>query len=363
MADDVADRPEPVAGDASARRSRSCGPTGSRPTVVEPEVVEVRRAAGGDEQLVGGELLVRRRATVNRPSSYETREIVTPVSTWMPSRPNTSATTARRPPAPPGRGCRSADLEHGDLHAEPGARPGPARPRSAPPPMTTSDAGQLVGAEDVAVGPVRRVGEPVDRRGRRRGAGVEDDSRRRARRSRRPPRPCRGPASRPWPRTNRAPASSSRFDRDGVVPVVGGLVADPGVHRRPVGATSALPASVGDASRLGERVGGADDHLAGDAAEVGALATDQPLVDPDHVEAGLRQLAVAAASPPGPSPITTTSHWFVAMAAVKHWASTVVTIVVTDGVARGGPEAEAGLGCDRGERARGRCRARCRRAR
>ena len=78
--------------------------------------------------------------------------------------------------------------------------------------------------------------------------------------------------------------------RDRVVPVVGGLVADAGVHRSPVGAHVGRAGQPVDPTALGQRVGRADDHLAGDAAEVGALPTHQPLVHPDHREPGLGQL-------------------------------------------------------------------------
>jgi len=79
--------------------------------------------------------------------------------------------------------------------------------------------------------------------------------------------------------------------RDRVVPVVGGLVADAGVHRRPVWSYVGSARQPADAPPLGQRIGRTDDHLAGDAPVVGTLAAHQPLVDPDHVEPGPRQVA------------------------------------------------------------------------
>ena len=143
----------------------------------------------------------------------------------------------------------------------------------APPPITISEPGSVREPHGVAVGPVRRVREPVDRRRRRVGAGVEHDApaprrtsspststvrgagqpRRAAdeRRRRRPRAGRRRPGrpSRWWPRRGsaRAPATS----RASTV-LVAGEVRDP-------------PA-------LGEHVGGADHHLARDAPVVGALA-------------------------------------------------------------------------------------------
>ena len=57
------------------------------------------------------------------------------------------------------------------------------------------------------------------------------------------------------------------------------------------GSTVAPSGQAVDAARLGEQVGGADHHLARDAAPVRALATDEPVLDPDHRQAGLGQPA------------------------------------------------------------------------
>ncbi len=75
--------------------------------------------------------------------------------------------------------------------------------------------------------------------------------------------------------------------RDGVVPVVGGLVADALGDDREVGSDRRAARQLGDAPRLGEQVAGADEHLGRDAAPVGTLAADQLGLDRDHGEPGL----------------------------------------------------------------------------
>ena len=177
----------------------------------------------------------------------------TPVSTWMPSRAKASR-AARAASGSSGPSSRSATSTMVTSHPEPGERPARARSRSAPPPSTISDAGSSVSSHGVAVGPVRRVREAVDRRHRRGGAGVEHDAACRRRTScRRPPtRP--GPASRPWPRTNRRAAvdraarrrprrPSRRWPRRGSASATGAQS----------GCTSAAPATSRTRPRLGER--------------------------------------------------------------------------------------------------------------
>ncbi len=150
--------------------------------------------------------------------------------------------------------------------------------------------GQLLGvAQHLAVGPERRVRQPVDGRRHRVGAGVEQD-------------PLAGGVGGAvdldgaWAGQRRVSAHEGHtrldepVDRDLVVPAGGGLVADPGVHRRPVGLDGAGPGEVGDPAGLGDHPCGTDDHLAGDAAVVRALAADEVPVHPDHVEPGLREL-------------------------------------------------------------------------
>ena len=175
-------------------------------------------------------------------------------------------------------------LEHRDAYAEPGQRLGqlgPDRPAADDP----ERAGQGVDPQHLAVGPERRVGQAVDRRGRGAGPGVEHHA---------PGRleglatdlddPGTGqPAVAPH---EPGPRVLEPLDGDRVVPVVGGLVADAGMHRSPVGADVRRAGQPVDPAPLRQRVGRPDDHLAGDAAEVGALPTHQPLVHPDHREPG-----------------------------------------------------------------------------
>ena len=150
----------------------------------------------------------------------------------------------------------------------------------------------LRGPECVAVGPVRRVRQPVDGRCRRLGAGVEHHALRRG--EGRPACTCafrgrrRPPGARPA--HERDPGVDEPVHRDLVVPVGRRLVADPGVHGCPVGLDRARAGQVGDPPALLQRVGRSDHHLARDAAVVGALTPDQALVHPDDLQAGLREL-------------------------------------------------------------------------
>ena len=128
--------------------------------------------------------------------------------------------------------------------------------------------------------------------------------------------------------------------------------------------TSAEPAMPVDPPPVGQQVGGPDDHLARDAAEVGTLAAHQPLVDPDHLEAGLGQL--------GRRRLTTGAepdHHHVAR--VRHGQKSSTRHQDQVGLHgrddRGDrrplgrrPEAEPGLGARPGPACRARCRARCR---
>ena len=100
----------------------------------------------------------------------------------------------------------------------------------------------------------------------------------------------RGPVSRAWPRTNAHARLLEPVDGHLVVPVVGRLVPDPVGDLAPVGAYVGLAREPRNPPCLGEHVGRADDHLARDAAVVGALTPHEPLVDPDDGETGLRQL-------------------------------------------------------------------------
>ena len=157
----------------------------------------------------------------------------------------------------------------------------------APPPRTTSEAGSSVGLDRLVVGPVRRARETLDRRDRRRRAGVEDDAggpaSRRGRRCRDLTRPP--PMSRARPRTKSPPLPRAGRPRP-CRPRVGGLLADPLRDRRPVRAPPSRARQAVDAAGLGEGVRGADHHLARHAAPVRALAADEPGVDAEDVRPG-----------------------------------------------------------------------------
>ena len=182
------------------------------------------------------------RAMRKRPSAYDTELIVTPVSTWMPSRANTSDD---QPAALRLLGSEDpvADLQHRDPYAEarqPLGQLGTDRPAAD----DDQRAGDGLDPQDVAVGPVRRVREPFDRRCDRRRAGVEHDATLRLvllavhldrARSDEPAVPAH----------ERRPRLLEPVHGDLVVPVVGGLVADPVRDLAPVGAYVGLPGEPG----------------------------------------------------------------------------------------------------------------------
>ncbi len=95
--------------------------------------------------------------------------------------------------------------------------------------------------------------------------------------------------------------------RDGVVPVVGRLVPDPGRDGRPVWFRRGPPGQRRHSSCLGQHVTGAYHHLRRHASEVRAFPTDQPGLDASDVEAGLGEFA-SQDLPPGPIPMTITSN-------------------------------------------------------
>ena len=177
----------------------------------------------------------------------------------------------------------------------------------APPPSTTSDSGTVVADDRLPVGPVRRASaspaiggttgaDPVamtmPRRVRERGVADNDPT---------------GPSRLGAPRTSRPPLPLEPVGGDLVVPVVGRLVADALRDGPEVGlCTVAVPETLVDAPRLGQQVRAADHHLAGHAAPVGALPTDQlPLDADDRRPASASRPATS--SPPTPIPMTTTS--------------------------------------------------------
>ena len=201
--------------------------------------------------------------TVNRPSAWCTDPIFAPASTWMPSAAIARATTSEdsgssrarmRGAASTSETVRAEARERlGQLGADRAAADDDHRGR------------QVGGGEHVAVGPERGVGQAVDRGSGRRGAGVEHD-------------PARGGVAGaahldhagvdepPVPAHEPDPGLLEALDGDRVVPVVGGLVADPGVHHAPVGGDLGGAGEGADPAGVGEQVRGPDHHLRGDAA-------------------------------------------------------------------------------------------------
>ena len=76
-------------------------------------------------------------------------------------------------------------------------------------------------------------------------------------------------------------------DRDLIVPVIRGLVADPVSDDRVVRCHCRRAGHGVHPASLGEQIGGADDHLRRDAPVVRAFTTDEVTLDADHRETGL----------------------------------------------------------------------------
>jgi hypothetical protein len=146
---------------------------------------------------------------------------------------------------------------------------------------------ELLGLDGFAVRPVVDPVEPRDGRRRRLGAGRQRDSAPRLDRA----QAVDGDASRAVEAGGATheppPLAFEALDRDAVVPVVGRLVANARRYRRPIRGDARTSDEAIDAARFGERVGGADHHLARHAAPVRALAADQPVIDAEHGEPGL----------------------------------------------------------------------------
>jgi hypothetical protein len=185
-------------------------------------------------------------------------------------------------------GCH---LQHDDVGAESRERLGQLEPDRA---ATYDDqrcgcGGRL---QRIAVRPERSVGETVDRRDGRRGAGVEHD-----------PAGChdaldavgRLHLDRALPGQSAVATQQPGAGRgqtvggNGVVPVGGGLLADAARHGGEVRGHLGMTGQPVDPSGFGQRVRSSDEHLRRDAAPVGTLTSDQLCLDGHHVEAGLRQ--------------------------------------------------------------------------
>jgi hypothetical protein len=148
--------------------------------------------------------------------------------------------------------------------------------------------GQLLGLDRLAIGPVLDPVETRDRGYRGRGPRADHDG------------ACglqdcvidlhlAGPGQPAAAAEEVSALALEALDRRPVVPVVGDLAQALG-HRCPVRSHCGAARHQGDAAALGESVGGPDDRLAGNAAPVGAFATDQVLFHPGDGQAGVGQL-------------------------------------------------------------------------
>ena len=235
----IVDRP------GASGRGRRCPARGRRGWAGgRPRRAACRRAASAPSDL-DGEPARRRSAT---------DAIVAPASTWMPSR---GEHLARRSALASGSsGARSRSATSSTVTRTPKRENACASSAPiAPPPTTISEPGSSAQLHGVAVGPVRRVRETVDRRGRRR----------RCRCSARRPRlamyvvpsdldGARRRSSRRGAAHERDAGVHEPVDGDLVVPV--GRWPRRGSGRAPApspACTVLAPARSGDAPRLGER--------------------------------------------------------------------------------------------------------------
>jgi hypothetical protein len=180
-------------------------------------------------------------------------------------------------------------LDDGDVDAEAGVHLGEFRAdRSAA--EHDDRRRQCLGFDRLVIGPERGLGEPGDRRDTSGGAGGDDHG------------TC-GPVSvsvdlddvsgdeSPATTNEGSALADEAVDRDGVVPVVGGLDSDPRGDRSPVGGHGRRAGETGDPARLGERVRRADHHLRRDATPVRALTADEARLDADDGQPGSGQVS------------------------------------------------------------------------
>ena len=272
---------------------------------LEAEVVEVGVAAGGDQQLVGAQLLAvgegqGERAVARRRPGWSPRR-----SAPGCPRGRTRPPAARRPPA------RRPATDESPCWTTVTCTPNRAKTWASsqpigPPPRTTSEPGQRGDLHGVAVGPERRALETRHAGPRRPGAGVEDDA---ACRRRTPSRRRRAPSRRPGRDRPAGPRRAGRWRRRASSRSTATRSSQWSVActatRSATGAQLDVIVTSPDSSvgppGLGHQVGGPDHHLGRDAAVVGALAAHQVLVHRDDSEPSLRGGRGQRLSP-GPQP-------------------------------------------------------------
>ncbi|CUR54725.1 hypothetical protein NOCA2210075 [metagenome] len=284
LAHDVPDRPEPV-----ARAHPLVGLDGSglrvEPHRLQPHVGQVRTSPGRHQELVGADGLLAQRDAERALGVRHRRD--RHAGQHLDALAREGGCDQRA-----GLGllrCEDAVRNLEQRHPDPEPAHGLGQLRAD---RSAADHDQrrrqLAHLDDVAVGPVRRVGQPVDRGYAGLGARVQHDS---------PTRGVRRAVDLDLAWTDQPAVTAHEADPglleplDGhpVVPVVGGLVTDPVGHDAPVRCDLDRPGEPGHTASLSQHIGSPDHHLRGDAAEVGTLTPDQAAVHADHLQARLGQ--------------------------------------------------------------------------
>ena len=219
--------------------------------------------------------------------SWSTRSTDSPVSTRIPSSPNTRVSSALDSGSSTAR-IRSATSS--TVTSQPKRENACASSHPiGPPPITASERGSSVTFTisrlvQYGVASSPSIGSDAG------DVPTSSTTPRAATYSSSPTRTRPGPSSRSGPPDDPDAGVLQPFDVGVVLPVVGRLLVDPVRDGAPVGVHLGATGEVVDPSPLAERVGRADHDLRGDAAVERALAAHQVAVDPDHRQPGLGQL-------------------------------------------------------------------------
>ncbi len=292
LAGHVADRPELLTDaqplvDGHGPRARV------EPDRLQADVVEVGRPAGRDQHLVGGQRLPRVEAEGEGAVGVR-RALQLDVGQHPDPLVGEGLGEQRGGLRLVGRDQSRSVLDNGHPHAE--ARED-LRHLAADRSAADDDQGarELLELHGVAVGPVRRVREPVDGRDGGTGAGVEHDAA--------PGRVGVGGAVRLLdahatdaveagdPVVDGRAGVAKPVDGDRVVPAGRGLLVDATRHDGPRRDDGGLARDLGGPAYLGHGVRAAHHHLGRDAPVVGTLTTDQVPVDDHDLDARLRRAA------------------------------------------------------------------------